>query len=74
MECNTRTDAQGVRLIHLTEVIRFTGRGRSRIYSEIKAGRFPRPVHDGASSRWVESEILAWIATRIAERDARAAA
>lgn len=74
MENTAHSDAQGVRLIPLPEVIRLTGRGRSRIYAEIKAGRFPQPIRDGASSRWVESEIVAWIAARIAERDARAAA
>lgn len=39
------------------------------IYAEIKAGRFPKPVKFGRSSRWVESEIEEWIAARVRERD-----
>jgi len=75
MEVSSATpDAQGVRLIPLSEVTRLTGRRRSRIYAEIKAGRFPQIVRDGASSRWVESEIFAWNAARVRERDAKAAA
>lgn len=40
----------------------------STIYAEIKAGRFPQPVKLGRSSRWVESEIDAYIAARMNER------
>lgn len=39
------------------------------IYAEIKAGRFPKPVKLGRSSRWPESEISAWIEARKRERD-----
>lgn len=38
------------------------------IYAEIKAGRFPKPVKFGRSSRWPESEIDAWIEARKRER------
>lgn len=38
------------------------------IYAEIKAGRFPKPVKLGRSSRWPESEIAAWIEARKRER------
>ena len=41
----------------------------STIYAEIKEGRFPAPVKLGRSSRWLESEIDAWIAARVTERD-----
>jgi prophage regulatory protein len=41
----------------------------STIYAEIKAGRFPKPVKLGRSSRWVESEIDAFIEARMHERD-----
>jgi prophage regulatory protein len=62
-------NAQCVRLIDLREVERLSGRRRSGIYAGVVAGEFPRPIKDGARSRWVESEVLAWIAARIAERD-----
>lgn len=39
------------------------------IYAEIKAGRFPKPVKLGRSSRWPESEIAAWIEARKRERN-----
>ena len=45
----------------------------STIYAEIKAGRFPRPVKLGRSSRWLESEIDAYIAERVSERDQQGA-
>lgn len=62
------------RLLPLGEVLQRVGCSRSRVYAEIGAGRFPRPIKYGASSRWVESEISAWVADRIAERDAKAGA
>ena len=63
-----------VRLISLREVLQLTSRGRTRIYADIQAGAFPAPVKDGASSRWVEAEVVAWIAQRIAARDAQRSA
>jgi prophage regulatory protein len=39
------------------------------IYDRIKAGTFPRPVHLGRASRWVESEITEWIESLVATRD-----
>ena len=60
-----------LRLISLSEVIRLTARGRSRIYADIQAGAFPAPIKDGASSRWVEAEVAQWVQARIADRDVR---
>jgi prophage regulatory protein len=62
------------RLIDLHEVMRLVGLGKSAIYDWISRGLFPRPVSLGPRSvRWPEAEVLAWIAERIAEREARAA-
>lgn len=48
-----------------------TGLGRSFIYSEMAAGRFPRPVPLGPKAvGWIESEIDDWISQRIAARNA----
>lgn len=44
--------------------------GKTRIYAEIKAGRFPKPVKLGRKSVWPESEVRAWIEARKAERSA----
>lgn len=56
-------------LIRLDEVKSRTGLSRSTLYAYMSEGRFPAPVT--ISERcvaWVESEIDAWIAERIAAR------
>jgi prophage regulatory protein len=57
-------------LLRLPAVKNKTGLGRSSIYLKIKLGEFPAPVSLGARSvAWVESEVSAWVANRISERD-----
>ncbi|MFW1853065.1 helix-turn-helix transcriptional regulator [Acinetobacter guillouiae] len=71
MTLNTEQQAQNLRLIRRKEVQAKTGYGPSSIYAEMAKGRFPKPVV--LSERrvaWVESEIDAWIAERIASRNA----
>ena len=47
-----------------------SGLKSSRIYELVAEGKFPRPVKLGPrASAWVSTEVLAWIAERIAERD-----
>lgn len=36
-------------------------------YKLIKDGKFPKPIKLGRSSRWLESEVEAWLQQRIAE-------
>ena len=43
---------------HLSRYVAF---GRSRIYQLIAAGEFPKPIKIGKSSRWLKTEIDAWI-------------
>lgn len=63
------------RLLRLPEVIRTCGLARSSIYDLIAAERFPRPVPLTATARaWRSDEVDAWIADRIAARDAGRAA
>jgi prophage regulatory protein len=58
------------KLYRLPEVIKFTGWSRPKIYREMAEGRFPRSVRVGAMSvAWLEDELAAWQAERIAERD-----
>jgi prophage regulatory protein len=58
------------RLIRLPEVLRSVGLSRSEWYRLISLQRAPPPVPLGEKSRaWVESEIQAWIAERIAARE-----
>jgi prophage regulatory protein len=58
------------RMLRLKEVCPGVGLSRSTIWLKIQQGTFPRPVRLGAHNvRWVESEIEAWKAARIEERD-----
>lgn len=45
------------------------GVSRSLAYELIRDGRFPQPVKIGTATRFVSSEVDAWIEARIAERD-----
>lgn len=51
------------RLLRLRDVAFLVGLSKATIYRKLKAGEFPRPVASGASVRWKESEIGAWIAS-----------
>ena len=46
-----------------------TGASRSFIYQEVAAGRFPKPVKLGRSTRWISAEIHAWIEAKAQARD-----
>lgn len=60
-----------MQILRLPEVITKTGRSRSTLYADIDAGKFPKPVKLGARAiGFVADEVEAWIAERIAEREA----
>ncbi len=60
-----------VRLLKLPDVKARTGLSRSEVYRRVALGTFAAPVKLGEhASAWVESEVSAWIADRIAARDA----
>jgi prophage regulatory protein len=62
------------RVLRLPEVKARVGKCTSAIYAEVKAGTFPKSIPLGPQARgWLESEINAWIAARVAERDGKAA-
>ena len=68
-------ESEPLRLLRLREVCRRTGKSRSEVYRRIAAGDFPQPVKVGErASAWPEHEVAAWIAGRIAARDAGRAA
>ncbi len=56
-------------LLTFAQVSARVGLGSTSIYAGMAAGTFPKQVKVGSRSLWVESEIEAWIAARIAERD-----
>lgn len=67
----SNTPALPLVILRRREVEARTGLGCSTIYDAIKAGTFPAPVQLGPKSvGWVESEINAWLAARVAARDA----
>ena len=56
-----------MRLLKIREVVSRTGVPISSIYWRITRGEFPRPVKLGErASAWVETDVDAWIAQRIA--------
>jgi prophage regulatory protein len=52
-------------LLRLPEVIRRSGLCRAKIYREVG---FPKPLKLGTSSRWIASEVDAWVAEIIARQ------
>lgn len=62
--------------LRLPEVERRVGFKRATIYRVLAdpSSDFPRPVKLGLMSAWPEHEINAWLAKKLAERDARVAA
>lgn len=56
------------RLIRLPQVAAAMAQRTTAIYQDVKDGVLPRPIHKGRSSFWVESEIAAVNAARIAGR------
>jgi prophage regulatory protein len=59
------------KIIRKPKTLEKTGLSRSRLYAEIQAGRFPKPVKLSARAvGWIESEVDAWIESKIAEREA----
>jgi len=53
------------KLLRIREVSEWLGVSKTTVYKWVKEGRFPEPVilADHAS-RWVEAEVVAWLASR----------
>lgn len=59
------------RILRLPAVMAQTGLARSTVYLHIKQGAFPAPINIGPNSvGWLESDLDAWFAERIANRNA----
>jgi prophage regulatory protein len=55
------------RLLRLPEVRALTGLSTSTVYRMGNAGTFPKPIRlSKRATAWVEAEVTAWIAERIA--------
>lgn len=58
-----------IRLLRLAQVISLTGLGKTKIYDLQAEGSFPMRVQITARSvGWVEAEVQAWLARRVAAR------
>jgi prophage regulatory protein len=70
----SNSDSQ-VQILRLPAVKERTGLATSSVYNLIQRGTFPRPVSLSTKTvGWPAHEIDAWIADRIAARDAKTAA
>jgi prophage regulatory protein len=57
------------RFMRRREVERRTGLARSTLYDRMAAGTFPKPIGIGGERvAWLQSEVEAWMAARIAAR------
>lgn len=54
-------------LVTMAFITQFTGLTDKWFYKLIKDGEFPKPIKLGRSSRWLESEVEAWLQQRIAQ-------
>ncbi|WP_336798133.1 AlpA family transcriptional regulator [Erwinia aphidicola] len=52
-------------LLNLWLFTSFTGLTDKWFYKLIKDGEFPKPIKLGRSSRWMQSEVEAWVQNRI---------
>lgn len=55
-------------LMTLGDVRDLTRRSSSTIYTDMEKGVFPEPVKLGSSSRWLQSEVLAYISEQATKR------
>ena len=55
------------KILRMPQVKDYTGLSRTGIYDRIAKGEFPAPIPIGARAvGWLESEVDAWIAHRVA--------
>ncbi|EKK3982101.1 AlpA family transcriptional regulator [Cronobacter sakazakii] len=52
-------------LVDMRFITKLTGLTDKWFYKLIKDGAFPKPVKLGRSSRWLQSEVEAWLQARI---------
>lgn len=53
--------------VDMAFITRLTGLTDKWFYKLIKDGAFPKPIKLGRSSRWLQSEVEAWLQERIAQ-------
>ncbi|HCC2281415.1 TPA: AlpA family transcriptional regulator [Klebsiella quasipneumoniae] len=63
----TPTSLLNDKFVDMAFITQLTGLTDKYFYKIIKDGRFPKPIKLGRSSRWLESEVEAWLQQRIAQ-------
>lgn len=73
MEQNSSPTTSALRFIRVREAIQKTGLSKSSIYDLMAQGHFPQTIRlGGRSVAFVEAEVEAWMAERIAARNVAA--
>ncbi|MCY0792044.1 AlpA family transcriptional regulator [Morganella morganii] len=54
-------------LVDMKFITKFTGLTDKWFYKLIQEGQFPKPIKLGRSSRWLKSQVEAWLQARIDE-------
>ncbi|MEB7886245.1 helix-turn-helix transcriptional regulator [Serratia fonticola] len=62
---NTNTSLFDDKMVDMAFITDFTGLTDKWFYKQISEGLFPKPIKLGRSSRWMQSEVEAWVQQRI---------
>lgn len=62
---NTPASLLSDKMVDMAFITSFTGLTDKWFYKLIKDGEFPKPIKLGRSSRWMQSEVEAWVQNRI---------
>lgn len=54
------------KFVDMAFITQLTGLSDKWFYQLISEGKFPKPIKFGRSSRWLDSEVEAWLQQRIA--------
>ena len=64
---NNTTGLLSDKMVDMVFITEFTGLSDKWFYKLISLGEFPKPIKLGRSSRWLQSEVEAWVQKRITE-------
>ncbi|MDM2838727.1 AlpA family transcriptional regulator [Citrobacter sp. Cpo086] len=64
---NTSPALLNDQLVDMTFITAYTEMTDKWFYKLISEGQFPKPIKLGRSSRWLKSEVEAWMKQRIAD-------
>lgn len=63
----TPTNLLTDKFVDMAFITQLTGLTDKWFYKLIQLGEFPKPIKLGRSSRWLQSEVEAWLQQRIAQ-------